>query len=261
MVKVHFEIPSFEKIAEFIYDLKDTLDKSTLKQRSSLDCIFVELKPKLKKELFYAKGLTSELKEKLVKEIEKKMNSEKEEMIKFLNQIKSKWKEIEKTFFNEMKKFFGFGDDKEFYCYINNCIVSSYFGRNEVSLIYFKEFDNKIEEEKKKKLMIEATSTIAEEILHLLYFDYLRKIFRKNFTFDEVYDMGNENYSGWHLVELMPEYLLTHNPAFKKFGWDKIEREKQGYFWIPKIRKKIDPIYKEKSFKNFIIEIHKPFFS
>ena len=52
MVKVHFEIPSFEKIAEFIYDLKDTLDKSTLKQRSSLDCIFVELKPKLKKELF-----------------------------------------------------------------------------------------------------------------------------------------------------------------------------------------------------------------
>lgn len=260
MAKVHFEIPSSEKIAEFVFNLKDTLDESILEQRSGSACIFIEFEPELKRELFYAKKLTPELKEKLIKEIERKMSSQKKEMNKFLNRVKSKWSEIEEIFFNEMKKFFEFENNRKFYCYINNCVVSSYFDENEISLIYFKEFNKDLNKNEKGGLLVEATFTIAEEILHLLYFDYIRKIFNKNFTFEEIYDLGNDNYSGWHLVELIPEYLLVGNPSFKKFGWNKIDRQKQGYFWISKIRKKTDLIFRKNNFRDFIKKIYEPFF-
>jgi len=259
MSKVNFEIASPEKIAEFIYDLKDTLDESNLKQRSGSPCIFVELEPDLKEELFYARELTSRLKEKLVKEIKKKKDFKIERLNRFLERVREEWKQIEETYFNEMKKFFKFKRDKTFFCYINNCIVGAYFGENEVSLPYFKEFEKELGEDEERNLLAEATFTIAEEILHLLYFDYIRKVFGKAFTFEEIYDMGDDKYSGWHLVELIPEYLLVHNLVFEKFGWDKINREEQRYFWITELREKIDPIFKEKSFKDFIIEIHKPF--
>lgn len=259
-MKVNFEIPSTEKVVEFIYDLKGSLDESNLKQRGGSPCIFIDLEPELKKELFYAKELTSELKEKLIEKIEEKMNSRKNEMNNFLSEVEEKWREVERIFFSEMKRFFGFEDDKEFYCYTNNCVVSSYFDKKEVSLIYFEEFNKELNDNKKKKLLSEATFTVAEEILHLLYFDYIRRIFGREFSFDEIYDMGDDNYSGWHLAELMPEYLLVQNPLFEKFGWNKINREEQGYFWINEIRKKTDPIFKNKNFKDFIVEIHKPFF-
>lgn len=259
MAKVHFCITPFEKLAEFVYDLRNTLDESTLKQRSGSPCIFIEFEPELKKELFYAKRLTPKLKEKLVKKIRKKMCYQKDGMNKFLKEIKKKWYEIEEIYFEEMKRFFEFKKDKEFYCYINNCVTNSYFGVNEISLVYLKEFNGDLDKKKKEELLAEATFSIAEEILHLLYFDYIRKLFDKNFTFEEIYDLGDDNYSGWHLTELIPEYLLAHNPTFEKFGWNKVDREKQGYFWITKLRKKTDPIYQEKSFKDFIIQIHKPF--
>lgn len=246
MSKVNFEIASPEKVVEFIYDLKGTLDESNLKQRGGSPCIFVELEPELKEELFYARELTFRLKEKLVKKIKRKMDSEIEGLNRFLERIREEWKQIEKTYFNEMKKFFEFKEEKGFYCYINNCVVSAYFGENEISLPYFKELGRELKEDEEEILLSEATFTIAEEILHLLYFDYIRKVFDKAFTFDEVYDMGDDDYSGWHLVELMPEYLLVHNPVFNKFGWNRINREKQGYFWITNLRKKTDPLFKKK---------------
>lgn len=149
-----------------------------------------------------------------------------------------------------MKKIFGIKKNKKYVCYLNNCVVSAYFGNNEVSLTYFN---------KNKKRRIEtSTFVIGEEILHLIYFDYIRKIFNKNFSFDEIYDLGNDEYSGWHLTELMPEYLLVQNLSFKKFGWNKMDREKEGYSWISRIREKTDKFYNKKDFKNFILEIHKP---
>ncbi len=258
-MKVKFEIASPEKVAEFIYDLRDTLDKSNLKQKGGSQCIFIDFDPILKEELFYAKELTLKLKEKLTREIKKKIDFQREKMDRFLDKIKREWKQIEEIYFKEMKKFFEFKEDKIFYCYINNCVVGSYFGENEISLPYFQEFEKELEKNREKNLFSEATFIIAEEILHLLYFDYIRKLFGRNFSFEEIYDMGNDDYSGWHLAELMPEYLLVHNPVFKEFGWNKINREEQGYFWIIDLRKKIDPLFKEKSFKDFIIEIHKPF--
>lgn len=256
--KVYFEIAPPEKIVEFVYDLRDTLDKSKLDQREGSPCIFVEFEPELKKELFYAKKLNPKLKEKLIHKIDEKMSSEREGMGEFMKEVKLKWEEVEKTFFNEMNKFFELGCERDFYCYVNNCVVSSYFGNNEISLIYFREINKNVDKEKKKELVEEATSIIAEEILHLLYFDYIRSVFNKNFTFDEIFDLGDDNYSGWHLTEIIPEYLLFNNPVFEKFGWNKINREKQGYFWIPKIKKKLDPLWqKRKSFKDFLIKAHK----
>jgi len=197
--------------------------------------------------------LNSILKKKLMVEIKTKIDSQKEEMVLFLEEIKKEWKKIEKTYFEEMKNIFSIKKDKKYICYLNNCVVSAYFENNEVSLTYFEKF------KKDKKKMVEySTFAIGEEILHLIYFDYIRKLFNKNFSFEEVYDWGNDEYSGWHLVELMPEYLLVHNPVFKKFGWNKIDREKEGYFWISRIRKKTDKNYNKKDFEKFILEIHKP---
>lgn len=253
MSKVEFKIAPPEKIAEYIYDLRHTLDKSKLEQRGGLGCIFVELNPKLKKELFYSKKLTPSLKKKLIDNIKIKLNSQIEEMSLFLEEIKKEWKKIEMIYFKEMENIFEIKENKKYICYLNNCVVSAYFGDNEISLTYFEKF-----KENKKKILQDSTFVIGEEILHLIYFDYLRKIFNKNLSFEEVYGWGSDEYSGWHLVELMPEYLLVENPSFKKFGWNKINREKEGYFWIPKIRKKTDKIYNKKNFKKFIFEIHKP---
>lgn len=83
MGKVEFKIASAEKIAEYIYDLRHTLDESKLEQRSGKGCIFVELEPELKKELFYSKKLTSNLKKKLINKIKIKINSQREEMTFF----------------------------------------------------------------------------------------------------------------------------------------------------------------------------------
>jgi len=39
MRKVEFKLASPEKIVEYVYDLKHTLDESKLEQRSGLGCI------------------------------------------------------------------------------------------------------------------------------------------------------------------------------------------------------------------------------
>ena len=254
MGRVEFKIASAEKIAEYIYDLRHTLDESKLEQRSGLECIFVEFNLDLKKELFYSKKLTFDLKKKLVKNIKMQLGSQKKEMITFLKEIRKEWAKIEEIYFKEMKNIFEIKKYKKYICYLNNCVVSAYFKNNEISLTYSEKF-----KKNKEKLIEESTFIIGEEILHLIYFDYIGKLFNKNFSFDEIYDLGNDEYSGWHLVELMPEYLLVQNPLFKKFGWNKINREKKGYFWISKIRKKIDRFYDKKDFKKFIIKIHESF--
>jgi len=258
MSKIKFEVASSDKIAEFIFDLKDSLEEKALEQRSGSPCIFVSLEPEIKKKLFNTKILTEDIKKGLKEIAEKKLNEKKQDLQKFKKEIENYWINVEKIYFNELEKNIPIDFEKEYICYVNNCVVSSYFNNNEISLIYFEEFSKLLKREEKQKLLSEISFIIAEEILHLIYFKYWRKIFGLNINYNEIFDIGSDDYSAWHIAEILPEFLLVENPIFTKFGWGKINRAKKGYFWIPKIKEKLDPLWRnKKNFKDFLIKAHK----
>lgn len=258
MSKIRFEVASSDKIAEFIFDLKDSLKEEALKQRSGSSCIFVQIEPEIKTELLNAERLTVELKEKLKKIAEKKLNEKEKELKDFKKEVEDYWREIEENYFEEIQKNIPISLEKEYICYINNCVVSSYFNNNEISLTYFEEFSRLLKKEEKKKLLSEISFIIAEEVLHLIYFKYWKKIFNLNLTYDKIFDIGTDDYSAWHIAEIIPEFLLVQNSHFKKFGWGGIDRSKRGYFWIPKIKEKLGPLWKsKKNFKDFLIKAHR----
>ncbi len=125
-------------------------------------------------------------------------------------------------------------------------VVGAYFGNTEITINYTKD------------MHVETGSFIlAEEILHLVYWQVWKDIYKKNISnIDEIFSIGKGKWSCWHIAEIIPEYLLVENSIFKKFGWKKQKRYLY-YTWIPELRKILNPIWEnKKDFRGFIIKTH-----
>lgn len=257
MAKVIFKIASNKKLAEFIFDLRYTLDSKKLNQLGGSSCIFVSLSPSTKKELSTTKKFSNKLKKMIMSDLEKNYRIEKDIFEEYKKEVEKKWKILEKEFFKELKKIIPIKFRKEYTCYISRAVINAYFFKKDVSLEFYELKDKK--ESIKKRIIEKATSIVAEEILHLIYFDYWNKVFKKNYSYEQVYDLGTNKYSGWLISEIVPEFILIENPLFKKYGWDKVNRVESGYFWIPKHKNKLRKIWNTSNFKDFLIETHKDF--
>lgn len=254
MKKLKFKVHTKEKLAEFIYDLRNSFPKENLSERNNNPCVYMNFSKGLIKEMLNSKKLTPGLKNKIVKEI--KISKEDKEIIKKFNrELENYWyQKINNRFFNEMNKMFGKKYiQKEYICYPTNKITGSYFGKNEItSVINNKNKNNKLNE-------IEfACAVIAEEILHLIYWELWEKIYKiKIENIDETFNIQGPKWSCWHIAEIIPEYILVNNPKFEEFNWNKDNRT-SGYTWIPKLKKILDPLWEEsKDIRDFIIDTHK----
>ncbi len=253
MTNVIFKIASKQKIAEFIFDLRHTLDPKKLTQTTKSSCIYTPLSLSTKKNLLGATKLSVNLRKQIIRDLKKESGLNKDILVDFKNEVEKNWKKVEKVFFKEIKKIMPLKLKKKYICYISNSVINAYYKDNEISLKYQSFSKLNIE-----KVMTYVTSIVAEEILHLIYFKYWNKIFDLNYSPMKVFDLGTDEYSGWHISEIVPEFILVDNLAFKKYGWDKINRT-AVYFWIPKLKKKLKSLWVKGNFKNFLIESHKSF--
>lgn len=256
MSKVKFKTHSKKKLAEFIWDLKNSFPEENLKERDNNPCIHIDFSEDLIKKILDSKKLNPVLKRKIVKEI-KILDSEKKEIKEFIKGFEKFWrKEVEKIYFLEMKRIFGKKYlEKEYFCYPTKKVTGAYFGKNEITIIW-----NPLKKETKNKLNKNEFSAIvlAEEILHLIYWELWQEIYNREIkNIDEVFEIEGIKWSCWHVAEIIPEYILVQNNLFKRFNWDKDNRSR-GYPWIPELKNTLDPIWKNsKDIKEFIIKAHK----
>jgi|TARA_B100001971_G_scaffold207554_1_gene227891 hypothetical protein len=251
--RIEFKIHTKQKLAEFVWDLRNSFPKENLSERNNNPCIHMNLSKNLVEKILKSNRLNYNLKKEIIKDI-KISEKDKKEIKKFIKKFELFWNsKIETIFFSEVKRIFGKKYIRRKYiCYPTNKIVGAYFGKNEISII----FNSK----SKKSLSPQEFSSIvlAEEIVHLIYWKLWQEIYNvKINNIDEIFDIEGPKWSCWHIAELLPEYLLIENDKFKKFNWDKDNRCK-GYPWIPKFKKILDPVWKEsKNIKEFIIKSHK----
>ncbi len=246
MPKVTFKIAPPEKIAEFIFDLKDSLEEGALDDRSGSPCIYVKLPEELRKKLVKSNKLSLDLKEEIINLIHNSKEDYKN-MGSLIIKLKKHWNaKINDLFFSEIKKIIGNSLKETYICYITNKVVGAYFGDIEITISYTKDMN------------VETGSFIlAEEILHLVYWQVWKDIYKKDISnIDEIFSIGKGKWSCWHIAEIIPEYLLVENSVFKKFGWRKQKRYLY-YTWIPELRKILNPIWKnKKDFRDFITKAH-----
>jgi len=241
-MKVIFKQLNPEKFAELIFDMKECISAENLHREDS--CFHFDIPEEIAKEIINSEKLTKELNEKIIylikdyKEVEEKI----------IHRIQDFWdKEVERIFFKEMEKHMPNCSDSEYICYVTDKMVGSYFEESREVVLNLMKGKNEAW----------LSSIVAEEILHLIYWKFWSKIFNKEMTLEERFDIGNEGVNGWMISEIIPDYLLIENNVFKKFGWDKIDRSK-GYRWIRNLRKRVDPLWVEKKdFSDFIIKVHK----
>lgn len=245
MPKLIFKLAPPEKIAEFVFELRDSLREGGLDERSGKSCIYLPLPNDLKKELVSQKKLTVESKKKIVAIYKEFAEKDEKAMKDYLKENERYWNNnIKDIYFKEIEKLIGEEFDETYVCYITNAVVGSYFDKNIVVLDYHGELNLSID-----------SGVIAEELLHLLYWKVWCKAFNKKDYNESIYE--GKKWSAWHISELIPQYLLVENNSFEKFGWNNMKRE-NVYFWIPQLRKILDPLWKNKrNFRNFIIRAHK----
>jgi hypothetical protein len=144
--------------------------------------------------------------------------------------------------------------NKKFICYMTNILPGAYFDSYLITIPYYEYCERKNEREKVSFISF----ILAEEILHLTYYDLWKKIFNKKWNLKKIIDelWYTNNWKIWKMGEMIPEYLLVENSKFRVFGWDKIDRIK-AYPWIKEFRKISDPLWKnKKDFRDFVIRIH-----
>lgn len=242
--KVIFKIANEKEIMKFILDLS----KEEIKNKKFLR---LPLKKEIKNKIL-SKSLNKKDKEKLEEDIKEFVSKDAEKMIFLLAKIEKHWNNnISNTFFKEMENIMKEKINKKFICYITNIFPGTYFDNYLVTLPYYEHYGGKKEREMESFIL-------AEEILHLIYYDLWKKIFNKKWNLkkiiDELWHINNRKI--WKIGEIIPEYLLVQNPKFKIYGWDKIDRVK-AYPWIKKFRKISDPLWEnKKNFRDFIIRIH-----
>lgn len=243
MTRLLFKVAPLSKISKFIFDLRESLKEGALKDRAGKPCILIDIPLELKQNLISEKKLTPKLKKEISHVIKNFIGKDKKELKNFAKKIENYWnKNLAKLYFKEIEKTIGEKFDKTYFCYITNTVVSAYFGKNEITL-----------NPNKRLNLSEGSYIIAEELLHLLYWKTWKKIFGKKID-KKIYE--GKIWSAWHISEVMPEYLLLENPSFSKFNWN--PKRERCYFWIPKLRKILDPLWcNKKDFDTFLIEAHK----
>ena len=248
MEKVKFKIADKEKIAEFIFDLRNCLDINNLSQRNYSPCIYIKFKKEFAESMINSHELDNSLKEKIISNI-KISKEESRKMALFTEQIKGYWdKEISDIFFSNVKETIGKDFiEKEYICYITNKVVGSYFNKSEITIDYNEKMSSK-----------KGAFILAEEIVHLIYWNLWKEIYQKDISdIDNIFSIKGDKYSCWHIAEIIPEYILVDNPSFNSFGWNKRKRY-LGYPWIIELRKILDPLWEnKKSFMDFVINAHK----
>ncbi len=250
--KVNFRLHSKEKLAEFVWDLRNSFPKGNLKERNDNPCIYMGFSKNIIKKMLKSKKLNLQLKKEIAQEI-KISTMEKEEIRDFIKKFREFWtSKVNDVFFKEIKNCF---DKKyiqqEYICYPTKKVTGAYFGKNEITVIF--------EYPKSKLNKFEFASVVlAEEILHLVYWELWKKIYRKKIKdIDEIFDIEGKKWSCWHVAEVLPEYILIQNKKFRKLNWHKDNRSR-GYSWIPSLKKILDPVWKNsKNVEEFIIEAHK----
>lgn len=252
-MKVQFKLPSKEKLAEFVYDLRNSFPKENLKDRNNNPCIHINFSDKLIDKMLTSKKLTLQLKKAIAREV-KQSKSNKEDLKQFNKQIQYYWDtNVNELFFNEMIRIFSKKYiQKQYLCYPTNKVTGSYLGKNEISLIYDAKVIGVLNQNEF------ASIVLAEEILHLIYWELWQDLYKiKIHDIDEIFALEGPKWSCWHIAELIPEYLLIENTKFRKLNWNKDDRAK-GYRWIPQLRKVLDPVWKDsKNIRDFIIKSHK----
>jgi len=241
MINVIFKQLNKEKFAEFVFDMKECLPKDAELNRES-SCFSINLSTEVIKEIIAAKTLSEGLKKKIMEVIPNDPVDREQIM-----SIQNFWNEnVNELFFEEIEKYMPGCSAQEYMCYVTDKMVGSYFENNgEVVMKY-----------KKGKSNGWLASIVAEEILHLIYWNFWKKTFNIEMSLDSRFNIGEGDVNGWSISETIPEYLLIENPRFRKLGWDKINRI-EGYSWLTKVRKSLDPLWeKSKTFKEFIIEAH-----
>ncbi len=235
MPKLEFKIATKLEEAKRIYAFKEAFKSSFALRKGSH--LYILMPSLLKKKIINSNSFL-DVKRELVSYLRK--NPKKTKIN--LDEIKEAWKDVSGTFFREVtrltnRKF----DHSKYKCFL----IFSLCG-------HYKEGTNKIYVE--SHLSPKAISAIcSEELLHLHYWKIIKDLFKKrrNELTDKFY------MKPWQISEVIPEYVLIDNKAFKEFGWNKWDRSR-GYPWIPKIRKTLDPIWKKrKSFDEFVINAHK----
>lgn len=187
-----------------------------------------------------------DLKNKIIES--KNFGSIKEEITNFLSnqnhsidqekllKIEEEWRKVEDVFFREVKEISEHSIDfNEIICYIICSVCGHYeMGTNKVYV--------------PSNMGPKSLAAVcAEEILHLHYWIIFKEIFGKRFNSQDQ----------WKISEVIPDYFLIENSAFKGFGWYKWQRN-QSYPWLAEIRKVLDPLWQNrKSFRDFLIESHK----
>lgn len=241
---VNFKLADKDKIAKFVFDLRESLDNS--KGFNPRDCIRINLPFGLKKEIISSKDIDFELKEKIKQHI-KISEENKKEMKNFSGKLKTTWDKINNSFFNEMEKIIGEKYVQEEYnCYLTDKVIGAYYEDNEITIDYKKDMD-----------VDYACFVLAEEISHLIYWELWKEIYGREIeNVDYIFAIKGEKWSCWHIAEIIPEYILTENPEFEKLGWNKRQRY-FGYKWIPELKKILDPVWNEsKNFREFVKKAH-----
>ncbi|PIN92711.1 hypothetical protein COU61_01300 [Candidatus Pacearchaeota archaeon CG10_big_fil_rev_8_21_14_0_10_35_13] len=247
--EINFQVPTPEKVAEFVYSLKESLGETVEDAEENYEnqeaCIFIPLSKELVRRIIMSKELTDELREEISEIIRPLLNKEKEELDKTLIKIKELWAKINKSYWKEIEKYFPGLIEESYDAYLTNIVCGAYFDGNEVTIPKYKSVNESL-----------FVYVMAEELLHLAYWKFWEELCGKRKE-EFMWNSGIEGWNSWNISEAIPEYLLINNPTFKKYGWDKFKRT-NSYPWLDKIRPLLDPLWKnKKSFKEFVIKSHK----
>lgn len=208
------------------------------------------------KEKLISRNLSDKEKDELRAHINSFVEKDYEKMRLFLEEIRAYWNnEVSDIFFRNMENLTGRKIENKFTCYLTNSLPGLYFDDYIITIPYH----NFYETESKQYRLSFASFILAEEIVHLIYYDIWRDIFDKKLSIQQITERlwPKNEWIIWKIGEVIPEYFLVENPVFRKFGWNKIDRVK-SYPWVKDFRKFSDDLWKNKrDFKDFVINLHK----
>lgn len=176
-----------------------------------------------------------DIREKLTRFVEKSCDKSLSEKT---NKLKEMWAEKEDKYFNLIRKTFGYECPYDkFFGYTNNVLVGSYGDKND--------FVIRMEEDWNVPFY-----SIMEEIFHIIYWDFWRKVFKNNDTQPWLLKKSeNAEFSAWEISEVIPEYVFDFkgNSGREKF-----------YTWLPRAKKILNNLWNnKKSFADFLIKAHR----
>jgi len=249
--EIVFKVADEDEIIEsFISDLskEEVNDKKMLR---------IPLSDKMKEKIV-SKTMSKNEKGELKKYIRDFMAKDTENMNILIKKIEGYWNnQVSDFFFKEMEKSMGEKADRKFICCMTNLLPGTYFDDNLITIPYYDNYREKTDDEN----LSFVSFILAEEVLHLIYYNAWRKIFKNNWSLRRIIrELWFKNdMKLWKIGEIIPQYLLVENEEFKRFGWNSIDRVK-AYPWINDFRAVSDRLWKSrKNFADFVIKMHKEY--